>query len=202
MRRNYSNQTAGSILLKNKYVKLFIFLLYTWFIFVSSAFISIPLYVIRYGFGELGSIILFALFIFSLPFGFIYLAIDDWDVFLITVRPSYGETGIMPYLQTLFGFLVLFLILFFPFRFWWKRQTIFRAYVLAAFGMVFSPAVLMFGIIDSPLSSLSFIFYVILWVCLFYLFLGLADKYQKKYWPDNKIANAIRLALKWPCPRS
>ena len=174
--------------MQNKYLKLFIFILYTWLVVNSSLFIGAPIIIYGHGFWEYFDAIrsfLFAPFIILYE---IYFSFSSSEFFLMLLSVSISLTFIA-------------FIYFLPIHFWWKRQMPLTGFILSVTGLIFGPCGGFFWIFiaagepkTGPLILPA--------VCIFYLCLYYANKLQKKYYPDNKICNAIRAALKWPCLRT
>lgn len=166
-------------------MRIFIFLCYSWLIYNAYFFICAPLFIYCYGGTE--------------TFDFFTHYIASYFIFdrLLNRMPHsayvfYEVTGI-----------VLFCTLFslWPFYFWYRRQTLLTAFFLSMTGFFIGPGGLM--LCPGFFVRSSYVFLLSLpSLCIFYLFLYYANKWQKKECPDNKYSNLIRKALKWPCLRT
>ncbi len=84
---------------------------------------------------------------------------------------------------------------------WWKRQTIIRAWIMALTGSIAGPGLLLLIMPLTP-HSLPFGIPAFIGINLFFSLLLAGNRLQKKYYPDNRLANRIRWLLKWPCLRT
>lgn len=88
-----------------------------------------------------------------------------------------------------------------PFILWLIKQSILRAWSISLLGLFFGFGILSFANhISSKLSLMGVYIFII--ICLFYLIIYFGDKYQSRYFPDNKFANKIRYLPTWPCLRT
>lgn len=87
---------------------------------------------------------------------------------------------------------------FLPFIYWFFKPSLLKAWYMSVQGLFLGFGNLSF---INPISrGESFMgIYIFLIICALYSFLYFGGKYQKKYYPDNKLANKIRYALVWPC---
>lgn len=173
---------------KKKVIRHLIFILYTWLIYNLYIFVSWPVIVDLYG--KTVFLSLLGLF-FVLPFspiiilGIIFI---NWD--LSGVSPFHIFEGLLFFIIAL----IMIWIYAVPFYFWYKKQTLFKAWIISMLGALAGPGIAV-SLPGWPLTPL----YISLPVCLFYFFLYLSDKSQQKNDPDNKFVNKIRFMVKWPC---
>lgn len=101
--------------------------------------------------------------------------------------------------QCLFG-LIIIAVYSLPFIFWFKKQSILRAWMLSLMGLLAGPGIVFLFNDFNPniLKSLN----TLIILCSFYFFLILLNKCQRKYFPANKLANQIRHFLKSICLNS
>lgn len=167
------------------------FLLYSWLIYSTYIVIIAPYVLYEFGWTTaLGFIFLFISLFFYIPL----IAGVLGSLFHPAIYGQlFSELGLI-----LLGIIVINIIGVF---FWWRKQTIPRAWLLALIGYVAGPGI----ILSPPISMLwqpkfiGFYFLACLNLCYFLLLLG--NYLQKKYWPDNRLANKIRSILKRPCLR-
>lgn len=104
----------------------------------------------------------------------------------------------LPFVVPLF---LLCIVYGYAFAYWWKKQTLLRAYSIALLGMFVGPG-LMFCIGTLGDGSHPERFLCILAANFFYILLIAGDFLQKKYWPKNRFCNRFRAILRWPCLRT
>lgn len=165
----------------NKYLNIFIFIIYSWLIYNSFIFIGGPILLYSFGVPMYGEIVLTTLGIFF---------------FILAESPNFHHIINMCVLAL---FLLIFYLL--PIIWWWKKQTILTALLLSMLGLVIGPGSFIFWSFlfkNQPLCGP----FILVSLVLFYLFLYYGNKLQKRYFPENKIANELRKILQWPCLRT
>ena len=173
--------------MKNKKIKTLIFLIYTYYITNWFVILTIPFIWRRFGQDKAE----LTLQIIYVPF---WLIIKHFR-FPDKITDLLGIFGILPPL----GY--IFFIFSLPFTFWWQKQTIVRACAMTTTNMFAFVGV---GIYIPYVVELKIPWHgvvVVAAVWLFYAGLYYGNKYQRKYYPNNKFCNAIRFILTWPCPR-
>lgn len=85
--------------------------------------------------------------------------------------------------------------------FWWRKQTIIRAWLFSLSGMMTGPGLMYFAL-SFAIARKHEWWYGMLWLNIFYLALLIGNFLQKRFWPENRICNRIRFILKWPCIRT
>lgn len=159
--------------MSNKIVRIIIFLIYSWYIYISCFLAGLPVILYFSGISGLQEYLVLALT--GLPMclrSFFMLLIIAFFYFNMTVFALFA-----------FGALLYSI----PAYWWWQKQTIPRAALLAILGVVYGPGTPFFlGRVDkqSPLYGL----FLLLSTCLFYALLYWANEWQK---------NVIRIA-NWP----
>lgn len=187
------NLCAWSTLLSNKLAKYTIFFLYSWCIYQSYFIIIIPFLILDevksgyFTFGYLGELL--GLLFFFIPFAITIVEkfINDFQWINLVYLAA--------------GCFVLWAYLLFVY-FWWDKQTILRAWLLATIGMFAGPGLALIFSVPGDGDSDSKGIIAIIGINIFYFLLYKLNNYQKKHDPDNKFANRIRYILKWPCLRT
>lgn len=182
----------------SKPVKIFIFLIYTLFIFQSYVFALVPAAVcadfniLRYRF--LATVFCPLLFIPWILAHFFFIALPQMliQAFQKDIFSSLAILAVY-YLAPI----VISCLLFY----WWlKRQS-----PLTAWGIAFVGSCYAFMIFPSSMAmgdgghKDAFGWVALPAVNCFYFILCIADILQKKFWPDNKFANRIRRGLASLC---
>lgn len=163
-----------------KIAKYLIFILYTWLIYNLNYLIMTPYTISQTN-----------LLTFIID-GF--LTLSSYNFFLI-VSKIIGAL----FTRNYWIILILFLCFAIPIFFWFRKQTIFRAWMVAVSGFIAGPGI--FFIIGSfrfgPVNEMGLIGFLAMNV-LFPL-LMIANWAQKRYWPGNKFCDRVRRMLRWPC---
>lgn len=108
-----------------------------------------------------------------------------------------------PASEWLVGILMLIFIIAFysmPFILWYLRQTVMRAFFLSLTGLFCGPGLIF--VLERHGSDDYAGLMTISLLIIFYLTLYYGNKYQKRYYPNNRFANKIRRLLAWPCLRT
>lgn len=172
----------------NKFVKIIIFLLYSWCIYQSYL------------------LIVTILVLFAHNFEITALRIDKFcDYFFFPILLAHqiieelSENILRIHLIIFSG---LYAILFIP---WYQKQSILRAWYVALIGFLIGPG---FGFWGKTMTfgdggqNQPYGFPTFIILNLFYLLLYIVNFLQTHFYPDNKLANRIRFILKWPCLRT
>lgn len=174
--------------MRNKALKIGIFLLYSFLIFNAYFIIGAPVIGYFYGYPKL--------FLYPL------IVIMDLPQFIIAMTMAFLSRPLLYIFIFAAASFFLFLLWFLQFHLWWKKQTIFSAFLITLTGLLFGPGLHFFRGFFEEMRSPWPGPLILLSVCLFYGLLYLANYLQKKYWPDNKFCKRIRFILKWPCLRT
>lgn len=85
--------------------------------------------------------------------------------------------------------------------FWWKKQTLARAWLLSLVGVLAGPGMIFVVPTRFPIYHPIHPFSAVIYLNIFFTLLVIINFLQKKFWPSNKICNKIRRILQWPCIR-
>ena len=175
------NQIAGHTPVRRKIIKIIIFILYTWLIYNTYIFITAPYIIELPGIKD------------YLSYAIIY-TLSSYTFFRELYHISQGIFSNL-FLVVIIPILCFYITIYF----WCKKQTIFRAWMLALFAYIAGPGLLIVShplLINSPISIKR---YGIWMISSPFILLIIINLLQKKYWPNNKFCNRLRSILLWPC---
>lgn len=170
---------AGITPMKNRRIKIAIFAYYTWFIFNLYFIVTGPLFIYIYGY-EMWSNYVIELFFF-------------WVLIEALTTPPYWALITIPVLCAFFS---IFNIL--QLAIWWQKPNLVKAWMVSMSGILTEIGTITFfgGMGKRGVIHLA---YMLIAMTFFYLSLYLADRLQRKYLPNNRLASKIRWLLRWPC---
>ena len=190
MRLSFPSQFAGDTLLKNEHLRNFYFFLYTLLIIKTYFFIGVPFIVIFCDGGFIDLIIRITCY------WFFFEQLLIW-IFYIFFHPQlYIDIFILLLLNIFF---VYYWVIFF----WIRRQTIFRAWLVALPGTFTVPGWYLLSIPAPEFDQLGVVIYgIAISLNTFFPLLLVGNYVQKRFWPDNRLVNRLRYYAKRPCLRS
>lgn len=182
----------------SKILKIFIFLLYTLFIFQSYVFVIVPTaMIIGYDYFSVRFLITVFFPIYTLTYFLLHTVFVE-----IPFRIFESIPDDIPGTLLNIGLYIVppILILCLLFYWWFKKQSPLTAWGVAFLGSCYAfmifPSSFVFG--DGSHKD-AFGWIAIPFVNLFYFVLCIIDYNQKKFWPHNKFCNKIRRILASLC---